>query len=58
MVGPLDTVLLVALGVLALVFGALVFTLNSMARVTFALLAAWCASAGSRPSSAFPIWAW
>ncbi|MBP0456061.1 NADH-quinone oxidoreductase subunit J family protein [Streptomyces montanisoli] len=34
-----STVLLVFLGVPALVFGVLVFTLNSMARVTFALLA-------------------
>ncbi|WP_345595514.1 NADH-quinone oxidoreductase subunit J [Streptomyces marokkonensis] len=34
-----DTVLLVVLGVLALTGGVLVFTLNSMARVTFALLA-------------------
>ncbi|MFD5374772.1 NADH-quinone oxidoreductase subunit J [Streptomyces griseoincarnatus] len=37
--GTTDTVLLVALGVLAQVFGVLVFTLNSMARVTFSLLA-------------------
>ena len=37
--GTLGTVLLVVLGVLALVFGVLVFTLDSMARVTFSLLA-------------------
>ncbi|MER7052521.1 MULTISPECIES: NADH-quinone oxidoreductase subunit J [unclassified Streptomyces] len=36
--GTTDTVLLVVLGVLALSGGVLVFTLNSMARVTFALL--------------------
>ncbi|MFD1657497.1 NADH-quinone oxidoreductase subunit J [Streptomyces caeni] len=38
--GTTGTVLLVFLGVLALVFGVLVFTLNSMARITFSLLAA------------------
>ncbi len=37
--GTTSTVLLWVLGVLALVGGVLVFTLNSMARVTFALLA-------------------
>ncbi|MEU0112581.1 NADH-quinone oxidoreductase subunit J [Streptomyces bobili] len=37
--GTTGTVLLPGLGTLALVFGVLVFTLNSMARVTFALLA-------------------
>ncbi|MFK4547184.1 NADH-quinone oxidoreductase subunit J [Streptomyces tendae] len=36
--GLTSTVLLVVLGVLALTGGVLVFTLNSMARVTFALL--------------------
>ncbi|MFE9611202.1 NADH-quinone oxidoreductase subunit J [Streptomyces sp. NPDC006012] len=38
--GATGTVLPAVLGVLALVFGVLVFTLNSMARVTFSLLAA------------------
>ncbi|WP_282699826.1 NADH-quinone oxidoreductase subunit J [Streptomyces sp. CC219B] len=37
--GTTGTALLLALGPTALVFGVLVFTLNSMARVTFALLA-------------------
>ncbi|AQS71857.1 NADH-quinone oxidoreductase subunit J [Streptomyces pactum] len=37
--GTTDTVVLVVLGVLALTGGVLVFTLDSMARVTFALLA-------------------
>ncbi|MFE7896712.1 NADH-quinone oxidoreductase subunit J [Streptomyces sp. NPDC057424] len=37
--GTMGTVLWSVLGILALVFGVLVFTLDSMARVTFALLA-------------------
>ncbi len=56
--GTTDTVLLVALGVLAPVFGVLVFALNSMARVTFSLLASLVCVGGVTAVLGLPTWAW